>query len=61
MALLEVLVYQGGVYEAYQVGAPADGVYGDVAHWAMVLVDVDRMDEPPVETYVVDLVVDRDV
>lgn len=47
-------------YETNEVGDAAAGLHGDVGHLAVVLVEVDRFDEPLVDTYVVDLVVDRD-
>lgn len=48
-------------YEANEGGDAVGCVYEDVVHLAMVLVAVDRIDEPSVDTYVVDLVVDREV
>lgn len=60
MALWDVLVYDRVAYETNEVGDAAAGLHGDVGHLAVVLVELDRFDEPLVDTYVVDLVVDRD-
>ena len=43
-------------YEADEVGVP-----GNVENLAMALVEVDRMDEPSTSTYVVDLVVGKEI
>lgn len=56
MALLEVWVYDRVAYEADEVGVP-----GNVENLAMALVEVDRMDEPSTNTYVVDLVVGKEI
>lgn len=56
MALLEVWVYDKVAYEADEVGVP-----GNVENLAMALVEVDRMDEPSTSTYVVDLVVGKEI
>lgn len=53
---MEVLAYDRVAYEANEVGVP-----GDVGHLAKVLVEVDRLDEPSMGTYVVDSVVGEDV
>lgn len=60
MALLEVLVYDRVAYEANEVGDAAAAVHGDVGHLAVVSVEVNGLDEPSVDTYVVDLIVDGD-
>jgi len=56
LALLEVWVYDRVAYEADEVGVP-----GNVENLAMALVEVDRMDEPSTSTYVVDLVVGKEI
>ena len=56
MALLEVWVYDRVAYEADEVGVP-----GNVEDQATALVEVDRMDEPSKGTYVVDLVVGKEI
>lgn len=56
MALLEVWVYDRVAYEADEVGVP-----GNVEDLAMALMEVDRMDEPSTGTYVVDLVVGKEI
>lgn len=47
-------------YEANEVGDAAAAVHGDVGHLAVVSVEVNGLDEPSVDTYVVDLIVDGD-
>lgn len=53
---MEVWVYDRVAYEADEVGVP-----GNVENLAMALVEVDRMDEPSTSTYVVDLVVGKEI
>lgn len=60
MAFLDVLVYNTVAYETNKCGDD-EGVPGHVGYLAMVLVEVERSDEISMGTYIVDLVVDKEV
>ena len=61
MAFLEVLVYDRVAYKANEVGDAAAVVPGNVEHLAMVLGEVERIEEASMGTYVADLVVDKEI
>lgn len=57
---MDVLVYNTVAYETNKCGDD-EGVPGHVGYLAMVLVEVERSDEISMGTYIVDLVVDKEV
>lgn len=61
MAFLEVLVYNRVAYETNKCGDNDVGVPGHVRNLAVVLVEVERSDGTSMGTYIVDLVVDKEV
>lgn len=58
---MEVLVYDWVAYEANEVDDDDTGVLGDMGLLTMVWVEVDRIGEPSVGPYVVDLAVDKEI
>lgn len=59
---MEVLAYERVAYEENEVGDAAGGM-GNVGNLAMVhlAMEVDRIDESSMGTYVIDLVVDKEI